>query len=195
MLYYITYIESRAFANSDNNFSCMLLFTLYFREWTLIGCYATSLREWMLIGCYATSIREWTLIGIVGVVAFNPQAPKIHCAFSRSRRHKIWNWCCYSTKYMTHFQYRFMSPLVKFSFEILHCVCISCSSKPLLPQIRLPEVQPVWYLASEYWQESKICIWTFGALSSSMSLYYNSVPGRRVHPQGSMDSGKSVDHV
>ena len=38
---------------------------------------AANCREWTLIGCYVTSLRELTLIGIVGVV--NPQAPKSHC--------------------------------------------------------------------------------------------------------------------
>ena len=38
-------------------------------------------------------------------------------AFSRSRRHQIKNVCCYSTKYITHSQYRFMSLPVKCSLK------------------------------------------------------------------------------
>ena len=37
--------------------------------------------------------------------------------FSWSRRHQIRNLCYYLTTYMTHFQYRFMSSPVKFSFN------------------------------------------------------------------------------
>ena len=49
------------------------------KGWKLIGCYVTSLKGWTLIGCYVTSLKGWTLNGIVGVVVFNPQAPKSHC--------------------------------------------------------------------------------------------------------------------
>ena len=59
--------------------------------------------------------------------------PKVSLsAFSRSRRHQIRNVCYHLTTYMTHYQYRFMSPPVKCSFnkESLQRAFFSMEPKP-----------------------------------------------------------------
>ena len=46
-------------------------------RWLAVMFCPSGSERWLAVMLF--SLREWTLIGIMGVVAFNPQAPKIHC--------------------------------------------------------------------------------------------------------------------